>query len=461
MDMGRPGKRFVYICSATPNQIVNILPLLQVGPDAVDCILMLVGVHQPPTERDQQMALGHIKIFNRVLKEIASRKEIPEFPTVETIQNPPDDTRRWQQSVARKLARLGVGDKEPLLNVTGGTRSMMFGAMAGIRDAQNDEQQPSPPWNAVIHLTEPARTEQLLPTVEKAPDYLTGGIETLTLSEHLSLQNYEERETPARRIRETNARCRTTFTRALVQDMSRGVPQWQRNVRAGVLHRIVNDAEMAAKDAGRDDHEHRTVDFTEFDGPNSNGRGRRAHNAGNFWMRIFEEMQKVPDLYTSDTGAGTISFIGKAGTAYFTGGWFEEYLFLRCEEILRHRKDVKVHLGVSYGDVTDAEVGTDGEIDVVIQVENNLHLIECKAGRVANSRNPDGVDRSAIHTIASRRRLIAGPKGSGRLVSFQSGVKPFLESLKQEAAHNQVTAWFGSDGLRDFEAWLRRLCRSR
>ena len=457
--MDRVNKRFVYVCSATPNQIVNVMPLLQVGPDTVDCILMLVGVHPRATERDHQMALGHLKTFNRVLREIASRKRIHKFPTAEIIENPPDDAQGWQISVARKLKEIKMGNKELLLNVTGGTRSMIFGAIEGIRNAQNDQQDPSWSWNAIIHLVDPARTEQLLPNVESAPYYLAGGIETLTLSEHLSLQNYEEREGLARRCRETDARCRSKFTRALVDNIisTRHVPQWQRNVRAGVLHRIVNDAEMAAKDAGRDDRETRKVNFTEFDGPNSNGRGRRAHNAGAFWMQIFGGKSDVPELYTTDAVAGTISFNGKAATTYFTGGWFEEYLFLRCEEILRRRKDVKVNLGVSYGDVTGAGVGTDGEIDIVIQVENNLHLIECKAGRVASSRNPDGVDRSAIYTIASRRRLIAGPKGSGRLVSFQTGVRPFLASLKQEAGHNHVTIWFGSDGLRDFEAWLRRL----
>lgn len=468
--MARTGKRFVYICSATPNQIVNVMPLLQVGPDKVDCILMLVGVHQPPTERDQQMALGHIKTFNRVLKEIARRKDIQKLPTVETIQNPPDDTQRWQTSVGRKLRKIGVGDKEWLLNVTGGTRSMMFGAMAGIRmagmrDAQNGEQEPPPSWNAVIHLTDPARTEQIFPTVEKAPVYLAGRIEMLTLSEHLSLQNYKEWEESARRCRETNARRRTDFTHKLVQEMSAS-RQW-RNVRARVLHHIVNQAEIAAKDAGRDAHATRTVNLAEFQDPSSNGGGRRRHNPGLFWKEMFRNTGNMPGLYSIEEN--TISFSGKAATGYFTGGWFEEYLFLRCEKTLGHRNDVEVNLGVSYGHVPDDEpprgrrqrggegVGIDGEIDIVIQVENNLHLIECKAGRVASRNNPDGVDRPAIHTISSRRRQIAGPKGSGRLVSFQTGGGNFPASLEQEANHNHVTIWFGSAGLERFEAWLRGL----
>ena len=456
--MDRAGKRFVYICSATPNQIINVMPLLQLGLPQVAHVLMLVGVHAPPTERDRQMALRHIESFNRVLDEIARRQGIRGCPQTDRIESPPDDTQGWQEKVARKLARIGVGDKEPLLNVTGGTRSMMFGAMAGIRDAQNGAQQRSPSWHAVVYLADPPRTEQLFPRVDKAPSYLLD-MSPLTLSEHLSLRNYGERDVPARQCREATARCRREFTLDLVQQVS-NAPQWKRNLRAMVLHRIVNVAEMAAMAAGMEDDQTRTVSIAEFMGPGSSGVGRNPHNSGEFWSKIFQDTPSVPGLYSTE--AGSISFNGKAATGYFTGGWFEEYLFHRCEEILDKRlnDDVRIHLGVSYGSIAGAGVGNAGEIDIVIQVKNDLHLIECKAARVAGRKNPDGVNRPAIHTIATRRRQIAGPTGSGRLVSFQTGGWDFLQGLKNEAEQSDVTFWYGGHGLEMFANWLRGLARS-
>ena len=451
--MDRDDSRFVYICSATPNQITNVMPLVQLRLDQVDHVLMLVGAHHPPTERDRQTALGHIRSFNRVLKEIAHRKKIGRLPKIDKIQNAPHDTQGWQEKIACKLKQIELGNKESLLNVTGGTRSMMFGAMLGISDAQKGGQKPSPSWHAVVYLAHPARTEQLFPMVDKAPGYL-GGMETLTLSEHLSLRNYKELDSPARPARpcrEANAKTREKFTRALVEEMLQP-PQWKRNLMASTLHGIVSNAEDVRK-----------VCSSKFSDQVDNvGKRGKSHNSGKFWWEMLRKWKSISGLYS--TTETTISFEGKAATDYFTGGWFEEYLFLLCKEILGSCRYVEIHLGVSYVDVNIAG-GTewpDGEVDIVIQVENDLHLIECKAGKIAGKKNPDGVDRPAIHTIATRRRQIAGPTGSGRLVSFQTTQdSKFLSSLKSEAKHSDITFWYGDGGLVEFKKWLRKLCPSR
>lgn len=457
--MDRDDRRFVYICSATPNQITNVVPLVQLRLDQVDHVLMLVGAHDPPTERDRETALGHIRSFNRVLKEIACRQKIGSLPKIDKIQNAPHDTQGWQKKVACKLKQIEVGNKESLLNVTGGTRSMMFGAMLGISDAQKGGQKPSPSWHAVVYLAHPARTEQLFPTVAKVPRYLND-MEILTLSEHLSLRNYKELDMPARNCREANARSRANFTHALVEKMSNS-PLWKRNLRAMVLHGIVNNAEKAAESAGKGDHDVREASSSEFEDQAGNVTRRdRQHNSGRFWWNMFGMQGNIPGLYSID--ASSISFKGKAATDYFTGGWFEEYLFLLCEDILGSCPDVKIHLGVSYVDIADGTNRPDGEVDIVIQVENDLHLIECKAGRVASMKNPHGVDRPAIHTIATRRRQIAGPTGSGRLVSFQTTEnRRFRSSLESEARHSDITFWYGTDGLEKFKEWLRKLSPCR
>ena len=169
------------------------MPLLQLDLDNVHYIIMLVGKHQTPTERDREAALQYLKDFHRTLRIVAEQRNKTK-PKCREIVNPPDDTSGWQKTVADTLN--GLEERQsPLavtLNVTGGTRSMMFGAMLGIQDVRNSRN-PQLSWRAVIHLADPARTEQLFPSVVQEPTYL-GSVETLDFSEHLSLRSYQEKD---------------------------------------------------------------------------------------------------------------------------------------------------------------------------------------------------------------------------------------------------------------------------
>lgn len=432
---------FVYICSATENQIVNLLPLLQLDLERVPNIFMLVGRNDPPTELDKEAALRHISNFNLTLKGICKRESRP-LPKCYQILNPPHDTVGWQTTVAQKIQEL-ASHAEPVLNVTSGTRSMMFGAMLGIQDVLR---QNARSWRAVIHLASPARTEQLFPIASESPGYLNAA-KPLTLTDQLSLRSYREQGENTRKEREKEAIERAEFTKYLATGFLNGPDRM-----VGVLHRLIRETEDPA--AGRRDERHLSLTRLEDREYNTFQSSGRRHRSGRALKELFRSGPECPLCRIDGTD---MTLDGKTAISYFMGGWFEEYVFLLCRQTLSACNQVRIHLGVRYADSAERNDNDDGEIDVIIQAQNDLHIIECKSGSVSSRSNPDGVDRRTIHTIATRRRQIAGPTGSARLLSFQKGYGKSPKTLKGEARHAGVTIYFGAAGLREFRSWLSEL----
>ena len=447
------GERFVYVCCATENQLINLVPLLELGLDRIARVIMLVGTHNPPTENDRAKALIPTEHFHGTLRNIA-RRTGAKPPDFVKMKRRPDDTDSWQRAVIEALRE--VENAEVVFNVTSGTRSMMFGAMLGV-----DAARPSDSWKAVIYLTNPARTEQLRPIPERRPNYLAS-VDFLELDDLLSLRGYERRQSRQSDDHQAHALRRQKFTRWMVGELSSRASQEMRNQRARVLHGAIGEVE------DREGPGRKEADWRRFPSDRwthatcnryKNGKGH-SHGSGLFWKdRVFLNTHAPPhdDLYRS--GSRQIELHGKQATEYFTGGWFEEYIFLLCYDILGSRPDIRLYTKVRYADPETARAHEDGEIDVIIKAGNDLHLIECKARRVASRNNPDGINRETIHTISTRRRQIcAGGPGSGRVVSYQTGYKRFPGDLEREAGSAQVKIYFGERGIGEFKSWLRSLC---
>ena len=416
-------------------------------------MVILVGTSEPPTENDKAKALTPTIHFQNALKKIASRTTA-KSPSFTKIKKRPDDTRSWQHAVTEMLRE--IEKEEVIFNVTSGTRSMMFGAMLGLETARTSHS-----WSAVIYLSNPARTEQLRPVPIQSPNYLAS-VDPLTLEELLSLRGYEWRY--SRQSDKHRARMleRKDFTRWMVGKMTRKAYSGAYNTRPRVLHAVIGEVEDR-EGKGKTEAGKRSFSPDKFSDDRhnkyKNGKGE-PHGSGLFWKDdVFLNRDAPPhnNLYRKDSGK--IELQGKQAIDYFTGGWFEEYVFLLCRDILGCRSDLQLYVKVRYADPETAGGKEDGEIDLIIKVANDLHLIECKAGRVASRSNPDGINRSTIHTISTRRRQIsAGGSGSGRVVSFQTGYSDFQVALEREAKSAQVAIYFGKRGAKDFKTWLRSLC---
>lgn len=60
---------------------------------------------------------------------------------------------------------------------------------------------------------------------------------------------------------------------------------------------------------------------------------------------------------------------------YFTGGWFEELVYLRTRDILGVKENDHIVIGIQI-----VKGGVKNELDVVVCLENRLYYIECKTG---------------------------------------------------------------------------------
>ena len=80
--------------------------------------------------------------------------------------------------------------------------------------------------------------------------------------------------------------------------------------------------------------------------------------------------------------------------AFFTGGWFEQFVFHRLSQELNLSKD-QIEYGLLVNNFTEAHrAGNDNELDIVFIHENVLHIVEAKVSigeKAINKKNLDNI----------------------------------------------------------------------
>lgn len=84
---------------------------------------------------------------------------------------------------------------------------------------------------------------------------------------------------------------------------------------------------------------------------------------------------------------------------YWSGAWFEEYVYNRIKDDFPHLSESAVAKAVKV--YRKGSVATDNEIDVAFVKDNTLHLIECKVSMTGYGDSPQGTIEKYLYKLAA------------------------------------------------------------
>ena len=369
-----------------------------VDSDQFDVIFHLFGEQRMPSLLGmmQFSSKKHIFVNSAQFPADVMKQFIGEASYGEVAVDPydPENTR----SVVLELIAEMPSDAKIGFNLTGGTKLMYAGALAACRKVNATPFYFNNRNNQVIYLNDfKSFDTKLIPSVETFIK-LNGN------SLHISKAGYWDE------IPNINNPSRTALTKHL----------WsQRSTIAGLYRRLapLNDKPRIDFSA---DHKHISVSLkdghkAEIIIKNRNGK------------ESVYRFQNWPDF-----------------SRYLTGGWFEEYTFLKLQPLLEAGliKDMRIGLEVSFKeDVVDKEESSIGaqqsgifgetyqELDITFTDGRRLYVIECKAGSIK------GV---YVRKLESITRYFGGISGKGIMVGCFAPRSSVVKQKALEASNVQL-----------------------
>ena len=431
---------FTYVCSATSGLEVNLGPLRALGWHRINRIILLVGAGSNPTALDLRNALEPAERFGEIVEDDCEKQEMTP-PKIERVRCPPDSTDAWYEQLLVELDK--TDSPLVLLNLTGGTRSMIFAALAALQS--NASENPDRTSRAFIYASGPERVEEVWPELGRQtlrlPREPRLNVQNLLHSRGLVARTTEQEDQDRRKA----AQRRGNFTRTLFELIA-SEGETAAGDRAAAMHGTIGDWLMGSgrriEDIGREEEvwiEHPKL--------------RRPKD---FWHGIEPASERSNGLLTFE--GGRMKLRGQAAVRYLQGGWFEEWAFLQCLDALGGKPWWDVQWSVPFGYGEDGK-RTDGECDVLVAGEGTTFLLECKAGvRLVRNDEPIRHVRELPRKIAGWRDRIAGGRGAAAIMLL---VTPRDDSprqmLEREAAEQAVSVWIGESGRETFKCWISEL----
>ena len=442
-------ERFTYVCSATSALEVNLGPLRALGWRRIDHIILLVGAGSIPTALDLRNALEPAERFGKIVEGDCKKQKINP-PRIERVCCPPDSTDAWYDWLLVELYK--TDSPLVLLNLTGGTRSMIFAALAALqKNAKDNRKEPNRTSRAFIYSSGPERVEEVWPELGRQtlrlPQEPRPSVRNLLHSRGLVAMTTEQEDQDRREA----AQRRGDFTRTLFELIaSKG--DKAADDRAAAMHGIIRGRIKDIEDIGPEEEV-----WIERD---------QLGTQAELWHGIEQAADGLGGLLTFPPGGMVLH--GQAAVRYFQGGWFEEWAFLQCLDALRNRPWWDVQWSFPFGYHENGR--TDGECDVLVTGEGTTFLLECKAGvRLVPDEKPiNGKPirrgksirrvRELPRKIAGWRDSIAGGRGAAAIMLL---VPPRDDSqrrmLEHEAAQKKVSVWIGKSGRDIFKRWIGEL----
>ena len=252
------------------------------------------------------------------------------------------------------------------LNVTGGTKLMAIAAYGMFKDAGYPSFYFTDNSNEIILLDSNERLPALQPSKIKIEDYL-------------SLHGYPPRDSLQKAV---SHRQWLTFGEELVRVHTNFADE------LGALNFEISKAVKENK---------QTLECTA-------PRGRNAQN-----------MDQL--LYLLDTNGlaveknGKLVFADLDARQYVGGGWFEDYVF-QVAKSLPGVQDIALNVQI---ETADAKTHQNNELDVVLLINNVLHVLECKT---ANFTRSEAKAEEALYKLESLKKL-GGLRTKAMLLSYR------------------------------------------
>ena len=153
-----------------------------------------------------------------------------------------------------------------------------------------------------------------------------------------------------------------------------------------------------------------------------------------------------------------ITFTDKAALKYVHGGWLEEHVLSAVKDI-KGLQDYALGGEIIKLGATASKQKQDGkadnELDVIVLMNNNLHIIECKTVNYTSPFNK-GEGNNVIYRLqAFQEQELGGLKTKVALVSYRDLDEP----TKKRAKDNQIPCYESRNIVNlknNLEAWLKK-----
>jgi hypothetical protein len=395
-------ERFTYVCAATRFGVVNTIPLMLAGREAIARVVVFVGAteasaNDPTTIRE---ALDPLERLRRVIADVDRR--IP----VETRSGDPGSPAVWEAHMAEILAA-ATPSCPVVLNIKPGTKEMLIGALKALLRA--------PPDCGRLITVGDALGVDFLDLHGSAPPQEAPASGGFTLDGYLTSQGYLE---AARKRRRRNEGIVLSFretlsavAEALLADPDRLIPP----INAALPRDRRGNATRGQVAPGRSG----TADAQEA-------------------ARIIAMLGGLPGLRRVEDESGPALFADSDWAAQMVeSGWFEAYLFLRLRAAFAEDNRVEVMADVQVtADPREAlhENVAHGQFDVALLVSDQLHVIEAK---IADARGP--TPGKLVEQGIRWKAALLGPHGHfiGVMprVTEQNAPAGFLDKARNAGLH--------------------------
>lgn len=417
-EFGLP-EAYVYLCNATAYAPNNYAPVYQLGKERIRKIVICCGAPEGSTDAGD---LKHaIEPAENLRSSLAYRLDLDDEQDILILHGDPDRPGDWMK-ICDKIKQFAP-DLPVVANLQGGTTQMSL----GINDALNAS---SLVWLRVTVTKPPIRTAvtalfgnshgekivSLGDAVEQIPQDL--------LFASRGLQHEPKGVAGLRSWYDENA------------DLADRI--WQR---VSQSHRWARTLALWNKAIFHADS--RAIERTGLDLTSLGLSDSQLSQIG----RLFEA-EKFPEQAVD--GRITPGFFGP----FVTGGWLEQAV---CNHLRRHfkgKRNFAFTLGVPLRRLGMGE--DEGEIDVLVQHGDNLHVIEVKTSATGKQ-----VRARHRNQTSNNRQLVGGEMARAWLVMPMLDERhAYLDALKKSCALSQVELIVGVGAMKKLAAQIEQLSES-
>lgn len=423
---------FTYICSATSAPEVNLDPLLALGLNRLDRVILLIGASTVPTPVDIRNAIEPAGRLKSLINDKRAASQLPPVSVIE-VRCPPDGADAWHERIAITMRQ--TSSELLLLNLQGGTRAMIFSAFAALQEVATPDGDKQ--GLAFIFHSKPSRIEEIWPKIGGRSIALPGGQRVLA-EDILRARGFTERLREENRQRAIAAIKRKHFTDTVFSLIIGDDNPAAIRIRAGAMHGTV----MPWLPEARSLHPTEPLHLVE----------QQLRGDPQFWNELQAVAAESDGLLDQEHGMTALG--GGLAVSYFGGGWFEEWAYLRALEALGHLPSWDILMGVHFSFDDNGKI-EDGEIDLLIAGQGTSFLVECKAGA-----REEKLGRDAVRKISGWRDRLAGAQGGAVFLCLNKPKKQeILRPMSREAESSGIPLWFSTEGISAYKGWLKELAQ--
>jgi hypothetical protein len=430
-------ERFVYVCSATRQSQVNMLPLVHADIHRIARVAILVGTSgSAAAATDHADAVRPAERLRRLINDWAPNIVVDQYYTGD-----PSAMTDWFHHL-NELCRQATPEQPVLFNVKGGTKEMAIGGLVAVAKYQYDRV-------GLLTVAGDGRVDFIDPrNLQTSAAEVKAGA---SLGLRLMMQGYYEID-----------RERRLEKQEMLWERRTDIARYAEAVLPILLtapHVLNNTISPVLRDEGR-----REVFSPGLISPCSVAGHELEPEIAEYWAGALSGLDGMLGLEAKhDADRRPALFVHeKAGAKLIKSGWLEAYLYHRVRHVIGHRNDVQLaanlRIAMDWREGSDVKEDAEiGEFDLAVMAGGQLHLVDAKTGNLGrhNAQQEKSLDQAARWKLA-----LLGNHGAFALVAPRVTEHPpeqndgaFLTRARQAG----IDLFLGPSAVDDVVEWLSRL----